>query len=67
VTGLLLLGLGLLVTAALGIALLELLIRRADVAAALIFGSVLVQAYFENMERMPALALPGGVKVRGGR
>jgi hypothetical protein len=62
-TGMLPLLLGLLVAAVLGIALLELLIRRADVAAVLIFGSVVVQAYFDNMERIPALALPGGVKV----
>lgn len=59
--GLLLLGLGLLVAAALGIALLELLLRRADVAAALVFGSVIVQAYF--IDRVPALVLPGGVQV----
>ena len=59
--GLLLLGLGLLVAAALGIALLELLLRRADVAAALVFGSVVVQAYF--IDRAPALMLPGGVAV----
>jgi hypothetical protein len=63
VTGVLLLGLGLLVAAALGIALLELLLRRADVAAALVFGSVLVQAYFASQDRIPALALPGGVQV----
>jgi hypothetical protein len=61
VIGLLLLGLGLLVAAALGIALLELLLRRADVAAALVFGSVVVQAYF--IDRVPALVLPGGVQV----
>jgi hypothetical protein len=61
VIGLLLLGLGLLVAAALGIALLELLLRRADVAAALVFGSVVVQAYF--IDRVPALMLPGGVAV----
>jgi len=63
VTGMLLLGLGLLVAAALGIALLELLLRRADVAAALVFGCVVVQAYFAAPDRVPALALPGGVKV----
>jgi hypothetical protein len=57
----LLLGLGLLVAGALGIALLELLIVRADVAAALVLGSVVVQAYF--VDRVPALALPGGVQV----
>jgi hypothetical protein len=57
----LLLGLALVVAAALGVALLELLLRRADVAAALVFGSVVVQAYF--IDRVPALALPGGVQV----
>jgi hypothetical protein len=61
VIGLLLLGLGLLVAAALGVALLELLLRRADVAAALVFGSVVVRAYF--IDRVPALVLPGGVQV----
>lgn len=57
----LLLGLALVVAAALGVALLELLLRRADVAAALVFGSVVVQAYF--IDRVPALVLPGGVQV----
>jgi hypothetical protein len=57
----LLLGLALLVVGGLGIALLELLIRRADVAAALVLGSVVVQAYF--IDRVPALVLPGGVQV----
>jgi O-antigen ligase len=61
VIGMLLLGLALVVAAALGVALLELLLRRADVAAALVFGSVVVQAYF--IDRVPALALPGGVQV----
>jgi hypothetical protein len=57
----LLLGLALLVVGGLGIALLELLIRRADVAAALVFVSVLLEAVFED--RVPALVLPGGVQV----
>jgi hypothetical protein len=57
----LLLGLALVVVGGLGIALLELLIRRADVAAALVLGSVVVQAYF--IDRVPALVLPGGVQV----
>ena len=57
----LLLLLALLVAAGLGIALLELLIRRADVAAALVFVSVLLDAVFGD--RMPALVLPGGVQV----
>ena len=37
------------------------LIRRADVAAALVLGSVVVQAFF--VDRVPALVLPGGVQV----
>jgi hypothetical protein len=57
----LLLGLALLVVGGLGIALLELLIRRADVAAALVFVSVLLDAVFGD--RVPALVLPGGVQV----
>jgi O-Antigen ligase len=57
----LLLGLALLVVGGLGVALLELLLRRADVAAALVFVSVLLDAVFGN--RMPALVLPGGVQV----
>jgi len=57
----LLLGLALLVVGGLGVALLELLIRRADVAAALVLGSVVVQAYF--IDQVPALVLPGGVQV----
>jgi hypothetical protein len=57
----LLLGLALLVVGGLGIALLELLIRRADVAAALVFVSVLLEAVF--VDRVPALVLPGGVQV----
>jgi hypothetical protein len=61
VTTLLLLGPVLLVVAGLGIALLELLIRRADVAAALLFLAVLDDALFA---RKPLLML-GGVSVYG--
>jgi O-antigen ligase len=57
----LLLGLGLLVAAGLSVAALEVLIERADVAAALVFGSVVVQAFF--VDKVPALVLPGGVQV----
>jgi hypothetical protein len=57
----LLLGLGLLVAAGMGVAMLEVLIRRADVAAALVLGSVVVQAFF--VDRVPALILPGEVRV----
>ena len=58
VTETLLLGLGLLVAAGLSVATLEVLITRADVAAALVLGSVVVQAFF--VDRVPALVLPGG-------
>ena len=58
---LLLLGPVLLVAGGLGVAVLELLIRRADVAAALVLGSVVVQAYF--VDRVPGLVLPGGVQL----
>jgi len=61
VSTLLPLGLGLLVAAGLGVALLEVLVRRADVAAALVLGSVVVQAFF--VDKVPALTLPGGVRV----
>jgi O-Antigen ligase len=61
VTGMLLVGLGLLVAAGLGVAMLEVVIRRADVAAALVLGSVVVQAFF--VDRVPALILPGEVRV----
>ena len=57
----LLLGLGLLVAAGLSVAALEVLLTRADVAAALVLGSVVVQAFF--VDRVPALVLPGGVQV----
>jgi O-Antigen ligase len=61
VSGTLSLGLALLVAAGLGIALLEVLIRRADVAAALVLGSVVVQAFF--VDSPPGVVLPGGVQV----
>ena len=60
VTETLLLGLGLLVAAGLSVAALEVLLDRADVAAALVLGSVVVQAF---VDRVPALVLPGGVQV----
>ena len=60
-SSLLLLGISLVVVGALGVALLELLVKRADIAAALVLGSVVVQAFF--VDRVPALALPGGVQV----
>jgi hypothetical protein len=61
VSGLLLLGLGLLVVGAIGVALLEVLITRADVAAALVLGSVVVEAFF--VDSVPSLTLPGGTRV----
>ena len=60
-SGTLSLGLALLVAAGLGVAMLEVLIRRADVAAALVLGSVVVQAYF--VDAPPGVVLPGGVQV----
>jgi hypothetical protein len=61
VTGILLLGPGLLVVVGLGVAALEVLIKRADVVAALVLGSVLVQAFF--VDTPPGVVLPGGVQV----
>jgi hypothetical protein len=61
VTEMLLLGLALLVAAGLGVAMLEVLITRADVAAALVLGSVVVRAFF--VDKVPALVLAGGVQV----
>jgi hypothetical protein len=60
-TTVLLLGLGLLVAGGLGVALLEVLIRRAEVAAALVLGSVVVQAVF--VDNVPSLAVPGGTQI----
>jgi O-antigen ligase len=57
----LLLGLALLVAAGVGVALLDLLIRRADIAAALVLGSVVVEAYY--VDSVPSLTLPGGTQV----
>ena len=57
----LVLGPVLLVVGALGVALVELLVRRADVAAALVLGSVVVQAAF--VDSVPSLLLQGGTRV----
>jgi hypothetical protein len=57
----LVLGVGLLLAACLGVALLELLIVRADVAAALVLSSVVVEATF--VDSVPALSVPGGTRV----
>ena len=55
------LGLGLLVVAGLGVGALEVVLRRADIAATLVLASVVVQAYF--VDSVPAIVLPGGVQV----
>jgi hypothetical protein len=60
-TNLLLLAPVLIVGAGLAIAVVELLIRRADVGAALVFVSVLLGAVF--VDKVPGLMLPGGVEV----
>jgi O-Antigen ligase len=57
----LVLALVLLVAAGLGVAALELLIVRPDIAAALVLGSVVVEATFVGS--VPSLALPGGIQV----
>jgi len=60
-TSLFLLGLTLLVAAVLGVALVELVINRPDVAAALVLGSVVVQAVY--VDAVPSLVLPGQMRV----
>ena len=51
----------LLVVAGLSVALLEVLVKRADVAAALVLGSVVVQATF--VDGVPSVVFPGGTQV----
>lgn len=58
---LVLLGVVLLVAVAAGVVLLDVLIKRADVAAAMLCGTILVQAYF--VDEVPAVQLPGGTSV----
>jgi O-antigen ligase len=58
----LLLGPALVVAAVLGIALLEALTRRAELGAALLLGSAVVQAVF--VSQVPSLYLPGGTRVQ---
>jgi O-antigen ligase len=53
--------LGLVVAVALGLGLLEALIRRADLGAALILGVMLVQAVL--VSSVPAITLAGGIRV----
>jgi hypothetical protein len=57
----LVLAVGLLAAAGLGVAMLELLVVRPDVAATLVLGSVVVEATFEDS--VPSLALPGEIRV----
>jgi hypothetical protein len=57
----LLLGLALVVACGLGVILLELLIGRPEVAAALVLGSSVLQAVYE--ENVPSLVLPGQTRV----
>jgi hypothetical protein len=60
--GLLLLGLGLVIVAALGVGSLELLIRRPELAVALVLGVTVFKAAL--LDRAPSLVLPGGVEVQ---
>lgn len=60
-TALALLGVVLLVAAAAGLVLLEVLIKRAEVVAAVLFATVLVQALLAD--EVPALRMPGGTHV----
>jgi hypothetical protein len=57
----LLLGFGLLAVVGLGVALLEALIRREELGAALVLGLMILQAFL--IDRVPALTLPGGIRV----
>jgi O-Antigen ligase len=59
--GMLLLGFGLLAAVALGVALLEALIRRVELGAALVLGLMVLQAVL--IDRVPALTLSGGIRV----
>jgi len=56
-----LLGVVLLVAAAAGLAVLKVLVKRADAAAAMLFITVLVQALLDD--KVPALELPGGTRL----
>jgi O-Antigen ligase len=58
---LLLLGLGLVTVAGIGVALVEALVRRAELGAALLLASTVLNAVLVN--RVPALTLPGGIRV----
>ena len=58
----LVLGLALLMAAAAGIASLELLMRRPELAAALVLGVTVYQAILED--RALSMILPGGIRVQ---
>jgi hypothetical protein len=59
---LLLLGLVLLAAAAAAIAVVEALVRRAELGAALLLGATLLSAIL--VERVPSVTLPGGIRVQ---
>jgi O-Antigen ligase len=59
--GLLALGLGLVALAGIGVALVEALTRRAELGAALLLASTVLNAAL--ISRVPALTLPGGIRV----
>ena len=59
---LVLLGMVLAAIGALGIAVLEVLVRRAEVGAALLLGATLMSATLVG--RVPSLTLPGGIRVQ---
>ena len=58
---LVLLGLGLAAVGAVGIAVTEVLVRRAEVGAALLLGATLISVILDR--RVPAVMLPGGIRV----
>ena len=60
-SGMFLLGLTLLIAGGLGVIVAELLIERPDIAAALVLGSVVVQAFY--VDSVPSLMLPGQTRV----
>ena len=60
--GLLALGVGLLAVAALGVALTEVLLRRADIGAGLVLGLTVLNAVL--LDQVPALTLPGGMRLQ---
>jgi hypothetical protein len=61
VIGLLVLGLGLAILAGLGVLALDVLVRRAELGAALLLASAVVRAIF--VSRMPSVMLMGGTRV----